>query len=229
MQSFNGETFRGLKDIDTGRVLQDVELERCTFEGCGLSTTDLPERRTIVRNVVARNCRLAGVSVGPAIFEDVLIDRLVIHDGVFAWGAVFARVTLRGRIGRIAVRPTLPPEGPPEAARRIAEANRAFYQTVDWALDISEAEFAHFEAAGIPARLIRRDPETQVVVTRAAAQRGDWRQLDLTGTWWAIALEQLAKGEYPDEVFVAPKRDRKVRQLVAGLRRLQDAGIAEPD
>lgn len=228
MQSLRGQTFIGLKDIDSGRVLEDLELERCTFEGCGLSTTDLPERRTIVRNVVARNCRLAGVSVGPAIFEDVLVDGLAIHDLQLVWGASFRHVTLRGRIGRIAVRPTLPAEEPPGAARRIADANRAFYETVDWALDISGAEFAEFEAAGIPARLIRRDPETQVVVTRAAAQRGDWRQLDLTGTWWAIALEQLAKGEYPDEVFVAPRRHRKLRQLVAGLRRLQDAGIAEP-
>jgi hypothetical protein len=228
VRSFRGQTFVGLKDIDTGRVLEDVELERCTFEGCGLSRTIHQDRRTIVRNVVARNCRIAAVSVGPAIFEDVLIDGLAIHDVQLIWGASFRHVTLRGRIGRIAVRPTLSSDKPEDARRRIADANRSYYQTVDWALDISGAEFAEFEGAGIPGRLIRRDPETQVVVTRAAAQRGDWRQLDLTGTWWAIALEQLAKGEYPDEVFVAPKRHRKLRQLVAGLRRLQDAGIAEP-
>lgn len=228
MQSFNGETFRGLKDIDTGRVLQDVELERCTFEGCGLSRTIHQDRRTVVRNVVARNCRVAAVSVGPAIFEEIEIDGLAIHDGVFAWGASFRHVTLRGRIGRIAVRPTLSSDKPEDAARRIAEANRAYYETVDWALDIADAEFAHFEAAGIPARLIRRDPETQIVVTRAAAQRGDWRQLDLTGTWWPITLETLANGEYADGVLVAPKKARNVRQLVAGLRLLQDAGVAEP-
>ena len=44
-------------------------------------------------------------------------------------------------------------------------AGQAFYQKIDWALDISRGEFRDLELKGIPARLVRRDPETQLIVT----------------------------------------------------------------
>jgi hypothetical protein len=76
--------------------------------------------------------------------------------------------------------------------------------------------------------LIRRDPETQVVVTREKAIEGAWRNLDLSKTWWATSLEFFVKRGDADVVLVAPKRDRKFRDLLDGLKALRDAGVAEP-
>jgi hypothetical protein len=101
--------------------------------------------------------------------------------------------------------------------------------SVDWALDITEAEFEEGELQRVPAELVRRDAETQVVVTRASAMRGEWRRLDLSRTHWATSLEFFLERGDPDVVLVAPKRSRQFRQLLDGLKMLRDAGVAEPD
>jgi hypothetical protein len=109
------------------------------------------------------------------------------------------------------------------------EANAAYYAGVDWALDVSEAEFEEVDIRRVPARLIRRDPKTQVVVTRERAMEGRWRELDLSKTDWAGWIDMFLKDGDSDLVLVAPKRDRKYRDLVDGLKALRDAGVAEPD
>lgn len=117
----------------------------------------------------------------------------------------------------------------PEDQRRFDEANAAYYATVDWALDIAEAEFIEAEIQGVPARLIRRDPESQVVVTHEKALEGKWRRIDLAGTYWATSIEFLLNRGDPDVVLVAPKRARDYRRLLDGLKKLRDAGVADPD
>ena len=51
------------------------------------------------------------------------------------------------------------------------EANAAYYKTVDWALDITEARYAALAISGVPAKLIRRNPEKTGVVTRERCAR----------------------------------------------------------
>ncbi len=109
------------------------------------------------------------------------------------------------------------------------EANAQYYETVDWALDISEARFYECDIRGIPARLIRRDPETQVVVTREKALMGKWKELDLSKTYWATGIQFMLNRGDRDVVLVAPKRDPKYPDLLDGLKLLRDAGVAEPE
>ena len=80
----------------------------------------------------------------------------------------------------------------------------------------------------MPGNLIRRDSASQVVVRREKAIEGTWRRLDLSKTHWATSLEFLLRRGDPDVVLVAPKRHRKYRDLLDGLRMLRDAGVAEP-
>jgi hypothetical protein len=108
-------------------------------------------------------------------------------------------------------------------------ANAAYYAKVDWALDISEAEFEEGEIQGVPAGLVRRDPATQVVVRRSKALEGQWRQVDLGRTHWATAIEFLLERGDEDVVLVAPKRHRNFHALREGLMALRDSGVAEPD
>ena len=82
----------------------------------------------------------------------------------------------------------------------------------------------------MPGELVRRDPATQVLVTRETALQGVWRALDLSATWWDIALQHLIDdGRIRAHVLVAPKRHPRYRRLLDGLKLLRDAGVAEPD
>jgi hypothetical protein len=96
-------------------------------------------------------------------------------------------------------------------------------------LDIREAEAEELEIRGVPARLIRRDPESQVVITRQKAMEGTWRQLNLEKTHWGYSIDRMLRSGEPDIVLVAGRRDRQYRDLLAGLRTLREAGVAEPD
>jgi hypothetical protein len=113
--------------------------------------------------------------------------------------------------------------------RLFDEANKQFYDSVDWALDISKAEAEEMDIRSVPARLIRRDPETQVVITRAAAASGEWRKLDLSRTYWSVAIQGFLNDGNADLVLVAPKRSDRFRDLLNGLRMLRQVGVAEPD
>jgi hypothetical protein len=85
----------------------------------------------------------------------------------------------------------------------------------------------------VPARLVRRDPETQVVITRERIMEEAWRKLDLddyTKVGLEAFLEEQARGAQAlDTVLTVPKRGPDIKKRVAGLRKLQAAGIAEPD
>jgi len=113
--------------------------------------------------------------------------------------------------------------------RSFDNANAEYYSTVNWALDISEAEFEEMEIQRVPAHLIRRDPATQVIVKREKAMQGHWRNIDLSKTHWAYSIQFFLDRGDADLVLVAPKRSRQFRMLLDGLKALRDAGVAEID
>jgi len=117
----------------------------------------------------------------------------------------------------------------PKEQAAFDEANARYYEAADWALDISEARFVECDIRRVPARLIRRDPETQVVVTREKALLGEWKKLDLSKTYWGGWIDLFLKDGDPDVVLVAPNRHPKFIDWLDGLKMLRDAGVAEPD
>jgi hypothetical protein len=58
---------------------------------------------------------------------------------------------------------------------------------------------------------------------------GIHRELALADTDWAGWIDLFLKDGDADLVLVAPKRDRKFKVLLDGLKKLRDAGVAEPD
>jgi hypothetical protein len=217
-------------DRDSGAIFADREFVDCRFESCGLSIARDPKLRACVRNVRIVKCEQRGSAVDSAIIEDVFVEDFKTPGLFQTWGAVFKHTTPRGKIGRIMVSPFIAPgSATSEEQRAFDLANAEYYSNVDWALDISEAEFEECDLRRVPAHLVRRDPETQVVVKRENAMRGEWRKLDLSGTYWASTLENFLGEGDPDIVLVAGKRQKKFRQLADGLKKLRDAGVAEPD
>ncbi len=186
--------------------------------------------RSTVRNTRLIQCEESGGWLDAAIVEDSLVDGLKTHGVLQTWGAVFKHVTLRGKIGRVMISDRIASaKAPPNVQRVFDETNADYYSKIDWALDISEGEFEELDIRGVPALLIRRDPATQAIVTHEKALLGQWQKLDLSGTYWPEAIEQLVKRGDPAKVLVAARRARDFEALVDGLRKLRDAGVAEPD
>jgi hypothetical protein len=228
---YEGREFRSFYDQDSKRIFADLEFRNCRFVSSRVSITRDPRRRSTVRNITLINCEQIGCALEAAIVEDVLVDGFDTGGFFPAWAAVFKHVVLKGKIGSIMLNPAVATGlATPQQQRAFDEANAAYYATVDWALDITEAEFeGEADIRRVPAHLICRDPETQVVVKREKALEGVWRTLDLSRTYWPTALEFFLERGDPDIVLVAPKRHRKFRQYLDGLKALRDAGVAEPD
>ncbi len=231
---FEKQEFESVYDQDSGALFEDYEFRRCRFVSCVLSITRDVARRSTMRRIRIVDGEEWGCSLECAVVEDAVIDGLKTSDLFQTWGAVFRHVTLRGKIDRIMLSPILAPRAdgfaPEVQQRALDEANRRFYEEVDWALDIREAEFREADLRGVPGHLVRRDPETQVLVKREEAMRGSWRKVDLTGTYWDVTLDLFArKGRWTETVLVAPKRARNFEVLLKGLHRLREAGVAEPD
>ena len=230
MRIFEKQHLDDFMDRGTASVFADLEFRQCSFTSSGVSITRDPRLRSTVRNVKLLRCEARGCVVDTAIIEEVLVEGLKTHGLLQCWGAVLRHVTLRGRVGRIMLsRAVATATALPSEQRAFDEANAAYYAGVDWALDISEAEFEEADLRGVPAELVRRDPETQVIVTREKAMRGRFREPDLSGSYWARAIPLFLERGDPSIVYVAPKRHRNFRELLDGLMRLRDAGVAEPD
>ena len=230
MRVVERQEFDSFYDQDSARLFSDIEFRRCKFVSCALSITTDPQLRSTIRNVNLINCETYGCTLHTAKVEDVTIDGLKTHGLRQTWAAVFKHVTLRGRIGRLMISSAVDLGlATPKQQRAFDDANEEYYSTVDWALDIRDVQIEELDLRGIPARLIRRDPETQFVITREKAMQGKWRQLDLEKTHWAYSIEFFLEQGDQDFVLVAGKRDRNYRRLVAGLKALRNAGVAEPD
>jgi hypothetical protein len=230
MQVFEKQQFERFYDQDSGRTFSGIEFRKCSFLSSVISITRDPTLRSTVRDVKLLQCEQRGCALKGAVVEDVLVDGFKTNGLFQTWGAVFKHVTLRGKIERVMISPSVAPSVATQKQQRaFDEANAAYYATVDWALDISEAEFHEIDIRRVPARLIRRDTKTQVVVTRERAMEGRWRTLDLSKTDWATWIDLFLKDGDPDLVLAAPKRDRRYRDLLDGLTALRDAGVAEPD
>ena len=230
---FENQTFERYIERGGSHVYSDFVFRRCVFRSCDISVTDDPALRSTVRNVQIIDCirKRDPAGIGCPIVEDCLIKNLKIEELLQSWGAVFKHVIFKGRIGRIMLSNCLCPTSTTTDAmqRAFEEANAAYYANVDWALDISKGEFEELSLCGIPARLVRRDPETQVIVTREKAMGGKWRKLDLDKTYWQVAIELMLERGDEDVVLVAPKRANDFKYLLRGLQLLREAGVAEPD
>ena len=233
MNGYKNQTFRKLYDDGGALCLENMRFENCMFESCELSLTKDVDRRSTVRKVSLKNCASNGCGIGPAIFEDVEVDGLATNDLLIVWAATFHHVKLSGDIGKIKINPWAHFVDRTDSTQEpFTRQREAFYRSIDWALDISEARFKGFDATGIPARLFRRDPESQAVVTRERVTGENGQRIaKADGNPWLPWIRGALSDGSSDGVLVTPlgvpkkKRD----EFLHGLRQLRDLGIAEPD
>lgn len=235
MQCFEDKAFDSDSFAESERmgVFSGIEFRRCFFKGCSPSIGSRFDRRLTVHDIKFLDCSQRGSSLGPAIVEDVLVDGFATGGQLFqSWGAVFNRVILRGAIDRMMIsNDILPSVLLPQAERErekdeFRQANLEYYRGVEWALDISNAEFKELCIRGVPSNLIRRDPNTQFCVTREIAMMGQWRLLQFRENMWPVAIELFLQRGESSIVLVAPKRHPKFKVYLDDLMMLYEMGIA---
>jgi len=231
MKTFENQDFDSFEDRDSRAVFSDIEFRKCCFRSCIISVTKDPALRSVVKNVRMSQCSQRGCTIYPGVFENVVIDGLNTNGQlVQSWGAAFNQVVLRGKIDRLMLSSIVDVMGDePDVQDAFDRANAEYYRNVEWALDIRDGEFKELSIKGVPAELIRRDPETQVVVTREQAANSNWQELPFHENLWPITLQLFLKGTDADVILAAPKRHPKFRRYLEDIRTLQKAGVTQQD
>lgn len=215
--------------------IEDVELRRCRFETCQRPSQRTAADRPTVRRVSLVRCHVSASDLGAVIAEDVMIDTIWFHRGIWGSqmveGCALRHVAVRGNVTgglEFLAAGLLAPASEREA---LLAANRRFYADVDWALDISAARFTSvsFVRSDIPARLIRRDPETQVVITRRAMLDADLPGLLGETTIIGMGIDRFLETGSDDTVLVAAWRGPRFAQQMEVIGRLRAEGLVEPD
>lgn len=165
------QVYRGVA-VELTDVQNGGKFARCSFSGCSLGMQiRRPSERIVLRGFSAIDCTVDSVNVGPVVFEDCLVEDLTTVDHLWILGAAFKRCTIRGQVGRVIFFeefvPTEPRDSPTNAP--FVGENTRIYESVEWALDISEAEFTDVDLRSIPAELVRTNRVNQVKVNYDAA------------------------------------------------------------
>ncbi len=172
MQKIEGATFQMAYDKGQSHF-QDLHFHDCTFDNCSLSMVKVPARMSRVQHVHLSDCRAVNSMIQPCVFEDVVVQDLSTNPILLVWASFFRRVKLVGKIGKLNL--NLVPEAFCTDANRLEQfetARAAFYAETDWALDISEAKLLGLRCEGVPLHLIKRDPQTQVILDKRGRYPG---------------------------------------------------------
>jgi len=224
-------TFRGRVHATS---FQDMEVTDCVFEGCYVPRQASLGAWVTVRNISVHNATQINCSINNAIFEGVSMHDLKRQGEapLFLWCCVFRHVTLSGKISGLKINRSLGPipGGVPKADQEAADEQvRQFYLSPDWALDISGAKFGggiSFEA--LPGSKIKRDPETQVLVSRSAILNSDWESFEYGNSAFNINLSWFLKGSLFESVVLAARMGSKdAKKDLAVLDMLRRQGVAE--
>ncbi|MFD7710040.1 hypothetical protein [Streptomyces sp. NPDC059786] len=222
--SLADELFENVRNLEDTETIEDFELNQCTFVGAVLVQHVNPNPSLVVRGVRAIGCTLNRCRVSGVRFEDVTLDGLSVRGGTqHLHGCIFSHVKISGKIGPLGITSPLPvPDGElvPGAEQALINA----YRSIDWAVDISEAEFAEMTLNYVPGDLVRRDPRTQFLLRRDSLSKVAGRELPDNAD---ILLNQINLTPFDSTVVVAPTRSKQFRWFLETLEALRDMGLAE--
>jgi hypothetical protein len=216
-RSITGKEWRQIR-LAPGAVFRDLKLTDCTIDNCHVAGTEYTtfERVSLTRTK-ARVNRLDKV-----ICRDVTIEELRSgREPTFLTNCLFDRVMLRGFIGDLMM--NLRPEYLSAEEKKLAAA---FYDGVEWALDLREATFGSLQLYPIPGELVRIDPKRHCLVDKAKLRADpSWQDLDEV---LAFSLEQLLEGPGKLGVLVAGERSKYFEDWKKDHATLRARGFALP-
>lgn len=206
-------------------TIEDLDLTNCELLNNGLATYGAPVNRSTARNIRLKNCQIPFSFHGiGAVFDEIIIDGLRITGSAILGACVFRHVVLKRHCGAVSLHRDVCYDDK-DRNSAFYTANTIFYETVDWAIDISNVRAAAFEINGcIPARLIRRNAEEQVVMTREIAASGDWNNYE-PPDYFQYGIAEFLRSRADDNVFVAPRRSKHFKEEAEYFHRLRRAGL----
>ena len=235
-KKFENEYFFNLFDDGNSLRIENMSFDECVFQNCALSLTQNISKMAEIRRVEMTDCVVNGCQVGPMVVSEVNVTNLATNDLLIFWSPYLDRVVLAGEIGKMKINAAGDTSTVGNDLQKPFDQYRStFYAGVDWALDISNARFKDFDLRGVPGHLIRRDPESQILITREraldVATPGWEKQLDPSNKLWPFMVNLFLGDGDADTVFVAPLGAKKAKRdlLLKGLQELRRIGLAEPD
>lgn len=221
MNSVISKTIRGGKRFFGHYTFKDVECVGCSFVDAnfGYNGNWKKNVRDSLSDVLVQDADIHGCMVGPAIIRRAAFSNIR-GDLLICWGTLFDRVKVLGRFDALMINGFPEPGMTGEEKKKYIEKREIFYGDVDWALDISRAEFSDFciRSEAIPLSKIKLDPLSQFVIDVS----GDVVGVDglPVSSYTKILISQMYKERASRSLLVAPKLDQNLFQVI-----LRDAGI----
>lgn len=215
---------------EAGSVTENVSVDGLRLSGCSTELTEDIARRPLLRNLRLKNVVGKSSSLSGAVLQNVTVENLRadIFSG-FINGCEFDQVILKGKFSPLVIQKGVSAPTASPLAQKFAQALRVEPDDSSWSLDISEA-IGDIALRGYAPRRIRRNPTHQAVMTRAQAEAGRWRKIDLSNTTFVVQIEELLACDwYEGVVLVANPAGARFRSQVDGINRLRDAGAALED
>lgn len=207
-------------------VLEDLEFLSCGFTSSHLSAFGAVEGRPELRRIRASRCRINGCTINGSVLEDVIWENCINTGLLRLYGCVFRRVSIRGKTGRILIN-GYHSLSDPDAARVFNMANEVFYNDVDWALDIRQFAGLELQIEAVPTQLIRRNPETQVVIRRDRLMDKRWQSLPLEAKVSQLILRDLMDSNEESRLLVVPPSADYADKQLRDVQVLRRAGLVE--
>jgi hypothetical protein len=235
MRIYTAERFERVDLRNVCTTFAKVEFRRCGFVYCKIGYTESSARRVRIQNTLLKDCAADHSGLGPLILDEVTIDGF--DGGGFDAGGLqivnacaFRHVVLKGAIRRVNIS-AKPHSMAKEFNANIARLNREFHASVDWAIDISKAEFFDSRVQlDLPAELIRLDPATQAIVRRENLLGERWKTLaPEVHPIIAAPLHSMVKCQEPEyEVVIAGKAEKDFPEQLKSLTLLRESRVAQP-
>ncbi len=231
MTEFRDQHFHSLFDNGNALSISSIAFHNCEFMNCALSLTKDIGRRSEVSDILLKNCTIAASTIGPAVLRRVHVDGLKTGSLLIVWGAVFDQVKFSGVVGKIKINRYVHHVDRSDLVQSpFDEFRQSFYENSEWAIDIRDAKFRLLEISGIPAKLIRRDPASQMVVTRDRAMNLNWRsRISVGNKHWPFVIDMFLATADADKLLVAPLvgPKKQTEKLLKDLYELRDLGVVE--
>jgi len=137
---------------------------------------------------------------------------------------------LKGTIRRVNISAKPIPRAK-EFDANITRLNQEFHAAVDWAIDISKAEFFDSRVQlDVPEEFIRLDPATQVIVRRENLLDDRWRSVaSEMHPVLASPLRSIVQYREPAyEIVIAARGEKDFPEQMKSRELLRESGIAQP-
>ena len=153
MEQMTGETIDGF--VFNSSFTDQITLEKCRIRNCLIGTKPSSVRYRI-GNATLEGCKISNAIIGPVILENICLENTQATDPVWFRGTAFINCVFKGAVsGMISfglADPLLAPNHKENAA--IVSDNKAIYENVKCAIDLTMADCHDVDFRGIPAEKI---------------------------------------------------------------------------